>query len=561
MDRRLEPVRIANRSAFLAVLALITLGSLSPARSSPFHFDAPAGPQFTEQEKQSQRDAGATVVPLVLDAFRGGAASVRIPAGDYRFGQERWGRDGVIYPLEFSGLRRDAAHPFTIDATGVTFWFDLADDQAPKAHFCVGFKDCANLVFRGATLDRATRGHVEGRITAFDFPGNRIELELSPGITVPSSFSDKLEQRVIPFKVDGTFCAPLYALQAGGTRLKYRTITPGTAPGRCWVEMKEAALLNTIRDPAWLNAHGEQGVLRVGDGLSCVYTVTAALELIGCAKITVDGLKVYAPKSWCAEWGGDGGHIWTHCYLGPRPGTSQWQGGEGFMFCATRRGPTLDNVTILHTTDDMANFHGYWGTIRSIAGTKVVFESNHEFGRTVLRDAAPGDRLIFLDRSSGQERGRAQVVATEGPTITVDRAVDTFTNAIVEWPDHACAGWTVRNCHWHDNYQRLLIQSGPGTVQNCLFERTGNAIELNSVMPYVEGGVPRDITIADCVFRSVAPGLAGAAIQAHTHTFDLTRSPQFSNIRITGNTFDRPLAEAVRLPPSTELHMEGNRSL
>ena len=75
---------------------------------------------------------------------------------------------------------------------------------------------CRNILFKGATIDRVTRGHVEGRITQFDFANNRIELQLSPGITVPATFNDKLEQRVIPFKADGTFCAPLYALQAGG---------------------------------------------------------------------------------------------------------------------------------------------------------------------------------------------------------------------------------------------------------------------------------------------------------------------------------------------------------
>jgi hypothetical protein len=163
---------------------------------------------------------------------------VRIPPGDYRFGKEGWGRDGVIYPLEFSDLRRDDAHPFTIDATGATFWFDLPDDQAPACHFCVGFKGCRNILLKGATIDRASRGHVEGRITQFDFANNRIELRLSPGITVPATFNDKREQRVIPFKANGTFCAPLYALQAGGVHLKYNQLSPATAAGRCWVTME-----------------------------------------------------------------------------------------------------------------------------------------------------------------------------------------------------------------------------------------------------------------------------------------------------------------------------------
>ena len=521
----------------------------APAITPPtakFSFDDPAGPQFAEAQKQAQREVGQRVLPLVLEAFRRGADSVRVPAADYRFGPERWDREGVVYPLEFSGLKRDPEHTFTIDASGATFWFDLPDDQAPTAHFSVGFKECQNLVFRGATLDRGTRGHVEGRITAFDFAQNRIEIQLSPGLAAPTNFSDKLEQRVVPFKADGTFCAPLYALQHGGTRLKYRRIAPGSQPGRYWVTMREPALLDTLRDPAWQRAYGDQGVLRVGDGLSCVYAVSAGLELIRCAHITVEGLNVYIPKGWGAEWGGDGGHLWKNCFFGPRPGTSQWQGGEGFMFCATRHGTTLDNVTIRHTTDDTANFHGYWGNIQNIASNRVTFALNHEFRRTVLRDAAAGDQLLFRDKITGELLGDALLTAVEGATVTLDKSAANFTNAIVEWPDHSCAGWTVQNCQWQDNYQRLLIQSGPGIVRNCTFARHGSAIELNSVMPYVEGSVPHDITIADNVFTDVNPVPHGATITVYAHTFGRS-APILSNIVITGNSFTRPGEAAIVL--------------
>ena len=537
-----------SRRFTLTALLLAPL-ALAAAEPPPFRFDAPPGPQFSEAEKQTQRDKGAGVVPLVRKAFEAGAESVTIPPGDYRFGKERWGRDGVIYPLEFSDLQRDDDHPFTIDATGATFWFDLPDDQAPTCHFCIGFKDCRNIIFKGATIDRATRGHVEGRITQFDFANNRIELQLSPGITVPATFNDKLEQRVIPFKADGTFCAPLYALQAGGVHLKYKQISPATAEGRCWVTMGDTKLLDTIRDT---------GLLRVGDGLSCVYTVTSSLELVRSGKLTMDGIRVYAAKAWGAEYGGYGAHVWRNCYFGPRPGTSQWQGGEGFMFNATRHGTTLDGVVIRHTTDDIANFHGYWGHIESLAGNRVTFKGSGEFDRTVLRDAAPGDRLLFRDRNTGQPLGEARVAGTEGRVVIADRPVAAFTNAIVEWPDHACAGWRVLRCDFQDNYQRLLIQSGPGTVSNCLFARQGCGIEINSDFPYVEGGVAHDITITDNTFVDVNPQPGGAAISMHTHTYN-GGAPPFSNIVITGNTFIRPGSAAIRLDSFHGGVIAGNR--
>lgn len=44
--------------------------------------------------------------------------------------------------------------PFRILAQGVTFWFELPPDQAPSAHFALGFVNCSHLSLEGATLDR-----------------------------------------------------------------------------------------------------------------------------------------------------------------------------------------------------------------------------------------------------------------------------------------------------------------------------------------------------------------------------------------------------------------------
>ena len=512
----------------------------------PFSLSAHAGPLFTDAQKETQREAGKTIPTQVLAAWSNGWASVRILPGDYRFGKESWGRDGVRYALEFVGLRRDDAHPFTIDATGATFWFDLPDDQAPHAHFALAFKDCRNIIFRGAALDRGTRGHVEGRITRLDFDNNRLEIELSPGLTVPATFNGKTEQRVLPFKADGRFCAPLYALQRGGTHLKYTGITPSGTAGRFFVTMGDTRLLDTLRDPHWRQSVGELGSLEVGDGLSCIYSVSCALDLVRCDHLTMDGIQVFIPKGGGSEWGGEGGHLWKNCTFGPRPGTSQWQGGEGFMFCATRHGTTLDGVVMRHTGDDVANFHGYWGHIEGIAGNRVTFARSREFNQTVLRDAAPGDRLLFRDRDTGRPIGDARVVSAEGNDVLADRSVAGFTNAIVEWPDHACAGWLVKRCDFRDNYQRLLIQSGPGTVSDCLFARQGSGIEINSDFPYVEGGVACDIKITGNLFTDVNPQPQGASVFMHTHTYN-GGAPPFSDIAITGNTFIRPGSAAIRL--------------
>jgi hypothetical protein len=530
-----------------------------PTTLPAFSFDLPAGPSLTEAQRQAQLDAGKTVLPLVAKAFAAGAASAVIPPGDYRFGKETWGPAGPIYPLEFANLRRDAEHPFTIDASGATLWFDLGEDQTAACHFCVAFKDCSNVVFRGATIDRGSRGNIEGCITQFDAPNRRIEIALSPGVTVPGTFNGDMNQRLLPFKADGRFCAPLYALQSGGVHLKYRGITPGSMAGRSWVTMDDTALLDTIRDPDWLAAYGDLGILRVGDGLSCIYTTAVAISLTRSANLTMQGLRVHAAKSMGEELGGFGAHLWKECYFGPRPGTSQWQGGDGFMFNATRHGTTFDNVTIIHSTDDPANIHGYWSEVAAVDGSRITFgaAANHDNvpagsgdgnARGLPVAVVADDRVRFFDRDSARELGTATVMAiADKRTVILDHPVTVQPGTIVEWPDHQCAGWTIQNCTWQDNYQRLMIQSGPGMVRNCTFTRLGSLVELNSVFCGIEGGVAHDITITDNVFSDVAPQPHGTTIGIYFRPYQHPQARIIRGLTITGNTIIRPGSQAITL--------------
>lgn len=529
-----------------------------PPLPGPYSLDDPAGSVFSADQQRAQRQAAATVVPLVAAAYRSGVASVRIPPGDYRFGQETWGPHGPIYPLEFAGLRRNAARPLVIDATGATFWFELGDEQAPTAHFCLAFRDCANVTLRGATLARATRGNIEGRITRLDPAANRIEIRLAAGCALPTKFSGGMEQRLVPFKSDGRFCAPLYALQAGGMHLKYRDIVPSDRPGHAWVTMLDRTLLTTLADPRWQAVYGE-ALPGVGDGLSCLYTVSVALSLIDSANLTMDGVRVHVTKGAGIEDHGDGGHLWKDCYFGPPPGTNQWQGGDGFLLNGTRAGTTWDGMVVRHTTDDIANFHGYTHLVKSTDGPQLTLSPNSETRRTLAPGAVAGDRLLFWHKRTGRRLGQAVITALDGDTITVDQPVAGWAEALVEWPDHESAGWSLRRCDFADCYQRVMIQSGPGEIRDCRFARIGSAVELNSVFPYVEGGVPHHITIAGNSFVDANPQPGGAAIACWLATFGQLEVPLPHDVAITGNTFRGSGGPAIWLRGCAGVTITDNR--
>jgi hypothetical protein len=527
-----------------------------PAAESSFSFDAPAGPQFTELEKQAQRERGREVMPKLMQSFESGAGGFRIPPGDYRFGQEHWQGAKVIYPVGFENMERDSAHPFVIDARDATFWFDLDDEQMPPGHRCVGFRNCRNIVLRGLVIDRGTRGCIEGRITRIDREGNRFEIHPSPGVVVPARYKETDEQRLLPFKSDGRFCVPLYDMQAGVRKLRYKNITP-SSEGRYWVNMLEPQLMERIHDANWERAYGDLGVLRVGDGLSCLYTGAGAIVLEDSANITLHGVSVYVAKGGPSESGGDGAHLWKDCYFGPRPGTSQWKGADGFLCRSTRHGTTMDNVTIRHTADDLQNFHGIWGKVQAVSGKIVTLETNGALIPT-LKNARPGDRLRFIHRKNGSFLGEARFVSQKDYQITIDQDATPFVQGQIEWLEHECAGWVVQNCRWEDNFQRLLVMSGPGTVRGCTFTRMGSNISLNTGMGLV-GGIPNDITILGNTFIDVSSRPHQPAIDAHSHNAQGNYGvPPIERLVIIDNTFTRSGGPAMNLVGIVDSRIENN---
>ena len=271
----------------------------------------------------------------------------------------------------------------------------------------------------------------------------------------------------------------------------------------------------------------------------------------GLQKYDYAGYQHLCPQGMGQGNGGYGAHLWKNCYLGPRLGSSRWNGGENFMFDATRHGTTLDNVTVLHATDDPANFHGYWGNVRSVTGNRVAFgayDGWRLFLDVTLPDVTVGDNILFYNRDTGKSLGRALVAALDADAVILDRPAADFINSIAVFPEHECGDWTIQHCNWHDNYQRILIASGPGTIRNCTFARNGSFVQLNADLSYVEGGVPRNITIAGNVFTDVNPQPGGAVIDVKmTAAGKRTKFKLINNITIVGNTFNHPGEAAISL--------------
>ena len=167
--------------------------------------------------------------------------------------------------------------------------------------------------------------------------------------------------------------------------------------------------------------------------------------------------------------------------------------------------------------------------------------------------------MRFIHRKTGLLLGEAKLTALRDFELTLDQDATPFSEAQAEWLDHECAGWVVQNCHWEDNFQRLLIMSGPGIVRGCTFTRMGSNISLNTGMGLV-GGIPSDITIADNIFTDVNPRPHGATIDARAHNAQGQDGvPPIERLIITGNTFTRSGGPAMNLIGIKDSRIESNR--
>jgi hypothetical protein len=532
----------------LSLLALIAapLSALSAAVTikNPFVGNS-ATPTFTEEEKNMQKEAGKQLMEQVRTAANDlSVSSYTIPVGNYGFDMTI-SVDGLNPAFVLYNVNRSDNNPFTIDASGVTFWFELSGEACPAFSRCVQLVNCSNIIINGLTVDSYSANSIEGALSRIDTSKNRIAIHLYPGAmhldaaTIAKAVAGS-ECRIVPIKANGDGMAPLYNVDNtwGPGAMQVSSVVSTGKNDEYWLTFKNSTLLSTIFTSIWKDTYGSIGVLEIGDGICLLYgTIMFALD--NCKHITINGLNCYISKCGFWENGGYGDHMWKNCYFGPRPGTNRILGGEGNMSQGLRHGSTYDNITINFTTDDAINIHGFWSKITSVSSSSI--RCNYA---PVGIEA--GDTAEFRDAS-----GKLVATGTVAATPHADYNYNGFLNSSimmkspppsnwsslsVRWPASECDGWKIINSTFKNVYQRILINSGSGAFENNTVLNMGDNLALTSNTASYEGGVMKNITIRNNVFYNCAnwPG---------ANTVELSQTPNWAsyvnarNIILTSNAF------------------------
>lgn len=473
--------------------------------------EASCNPDFTEKQIQNQKIKGASIMSEIEEAAKDfSKSSFTIPAGDYGFEMNKYFQGmGVPYGFGLYGIQRPDDNPFTIYAEGVTFWMENTGLPSASASYTFVLANCSNIKVVGLTIDEYTSNDIEGTVTKIDRKNNRIAIQLTNSsmevndIVIAKALAGA-QCRIVPYKADGRFIAPLYRIDPNGW---------GPAPmlvagfestgneGEYWITFANDVLIRTITDTSWKTTYGEDGYIVEGDVISFLYgNVLTALH--NSKQITIEGLSQYCTKGMFAEDGGYGAHVWKDCYFGPRPGSSKVAASGEYMLCGTRIGTTLDNVTIMSSSDDAINIHGYLSLISGINGNTLSIN--------YLKDGAmAGDVAEFYDADGNLvlKRTLAEDVTAgvfQHRTVKFTESVSQeYKNCTIRWPSLECDGWTIKNCNFTNNYQRILVQSGSGTFENNKVYNMGANLALGSIfhVPSIyEGGILGTITVKNNVF-------------------------------------------------------------
>lgn len=483
------------------VFALETQASIYPTDLDiPYSPDNPPGPTFGEAEKQRQFEQGRQVRREILAAFNAGLPSYTIPPGDYRFGAD-WQATESSFVLQ--GLHRPENQPFRILGYGATFWFNLSEHSAPRAHRMVKLIDCEHISLEGIIIDSDPRGGMDTRIVEFDFDRNRILVEPLKG-TLLMPGPPKSEGRFIPYKANGHHIPSLYRVDSGwGPGNVFYKELVRTPDGRYWLTLPNDKLLRTVRDEQWRKVYGPEGMLAAGDLLGLLHSTAVSIWLNECKQITIRDCRVYAVKACLSESGGYGDHRWIGCYFMARPGSNNLLGGDGTMNNACEHGSTFDGIVIQRTTDDAFNNHGYWQMAESATEQAITFKQD------LPKQLAAGLKAEAYDARKKTFLATLTVASVNGRTVTFREPVGReYSASALLFPALQNAGWVIRNSFFVDCYQRLLFQCGPGVFENNRIERVGSSLDVASgPIGYVEGGLPDHVTIRGNVFidSSICP--------------------------------------------------------
>lgn len=504
--------------------------------------DRPAGyPLWSEGEKKALREKGQKILASIREASKAKRGRIVIPPGDYLF-HAQWSQASTLGKLA----------DLVIEAEGVTFWF-----EPPLIHALL-FEHCRNVTVRGLTIDFTIPCWFQGRVTEVDRTGK----------TIRATVMKDYEPRNSAGKAEAAGSRALMFYDAAG-----RFINHQHSPGE-WRLLEDGQTIVCEK----IGRAGIPAALKPGDHVVGTLRTGAALRSNGCEGMRFEGVNLWSsPGMAVNENGGVGGNKYLKVRATRRPFTSRLQafGADIFHLAGTDRGPVLDRCEMAYGADDTLNIHGSFGRVVKRQDERHYY----------LEGAyAAGDTIEFRDERSVVLMGTAKVLgvtpAPDGPSLKIgekhtakgeslvelDKALELEPLSLVVLDGkRSAAGFVLRNCWLHDDFQRTLINGAPGgLIENNTLQNLGHGITVmfETWGPWMEGPFARDLVVRNNRFLDSPPQGASIGVSMQPpgggsggRRFE---ARPVTNMTIEGNYFGRTSAAPLSIHNVDGLKIHGN---
>jgi hypothetical protein len=504
--------------------------------------DLPTGfPHVTDTERLAQRQMGQAVLQQIRDASASGRKKIVVPPGDYRFHAD-WHRESTLKNLT----------DLEIEAHRVTFWFE------PPHINALQFVSCRNVTVRGLEIDFTSPIWFQARVTEIDRQAKSIHARLMEGYEPRNARGD--------LETEGDRTLIFY--DSGG-----RFINHQHSPGK-WriVESGNSVICEDIKRA------GIPDALRVHDYIVGTIRTGAALRSKNCAGMRFEDIKIWSsPGVAVREGGGEGGNVYHKVRATRRPHTNRLHafGADVFHLVGADRGPVLDRCESAYSADDNLNVHGEFGRIvQQIGDRRYYMQGAYEVG----------DSLEFRDQATVALLGEASIVSVkktpDGPSRAINDKYSADGEFLVELDQplelpeltlvvldgkRSASGFIIRNCWFHSNFQRTLINGSPGgLIENTTLQNVGHGIciQFETWGPWMEGPFASNLVLRNNRFLDAPPSGPAIAVSMHppgggTNRRRLEAKP-VKNLSITGNYFTRTDDTTVSVHNVDGLKIQGN---
>jgi hypothetical protein len=454
------------------------------------------GPQWSEAEKDTQREAAGRLLVKIREEIIGGKKDLTIPAGNYRF-------DKPAKDVEFTDLS-DVA----INAQGVVFWFDSGTGKK------VRFKRCRNVTIRGLTVDTDPLPWFQGIITSVDRKTRTMEFQSDAGYQVPEGKRLEGGKRVMFFDGQTSLELPVFDDRV----MRMENLGGGK------IRIAKFDNERIFLDPVV----GRE--VRAGDRVAVLLEqdTGGGVESIDCAGMRLEDITLYGAGGFAYhEARGEGGNTYLRCKLVRRPGTNRLIASprDCFHSYLVERGPIIKDCEFSFAADDLIAIHGFFGVVLKKYSPREYLVIS-PYGNVFRKDSA----VEIFNPVSGVSRGRVAITDMEEDLnpetlktvrefpettkaernvsirtlneahvfkLTLDRDCDAETNDLLSCPAYSGAGAVVENNSLHDGHVRgILAKTENLLIRNNVIERTGHGgIVLMPEYYWLEGPVNSDIRV------------------------------------------------------------------